>query len=114
MAALEDLGMLDLDPSDHGVVPDVHLRHAPGHTPGHRVVHVEDRKDTLLLVGDLLHVPPQVASPAWPSNHDEHPEIASRERARLVVLARTEGWTLGVCHFARPFGRVEANGWLSI
>lgn len=114
MAALEELGMLDLDPTDHDVVPGVHLQHAPGHTPGHRVVQLNDGNDTLLLTGDLLHVPPQIASPAWPSNHDEDPDIASRERARLVDLARTEGWTLGVSHFARPFGRVEADGWSSI
>ena len=114
MAALEDLGMLDLDPEDHGVVAGVHLRHAPGHTPGHRVVLLDDGKDTLLLVGDLLHVPPQVAFPAWPSDHDEVPEVASREREGLVDLAMRKGWTLGVSHFGRPFGRVGADGWTSI
>ena len=114
MAALEGLGMLDLDPSDHDVVSGVSLRHAPGHTPGHRVVLLNEGNDTVLLTGDLLHVPPQIAFPARPSNHDEDPDVASRERARLVDLARTEGWTLGVSHFARPFGRAEAAGWSSI
>jgi glyoxylase-like metal-dependent hydrolase (beta-lactamase superfamily II) len=114
MAALEELGMLDLDPTDHGVVPDLQLRHAPGHTPGHRVVQVDDGKDTLLLVGDLLHVPPQIASPAWPSNHDEDPEVASRERAGLVDLVMRRGWVMGISHFARPFGRVGSDGWTSI
>lgn len=114
MAALEELGMLDLDPTDHDVVPGVYLRHAPGHTPGHRVVQLDDGNDTLFLTGDLLHVPLQVASPAWPSTHDEDPEVASRERARLVDLAMTEGWAVGVSHFGRPFGRVGADGWVSI
>ena len=114
MAALEELGMLDLDPSDHDVLREVYLRHAPGHTPGHRVVQLDDGDNTLLLVGDLLHVPPQVASPSWPSNHDEDPEVASRERAGLVDLALRKGWTLGVSHFARPFGRVRTDGWTPI
>jgi glyoxylase-like metal-dependent hydrolase (beta-lactamase superfamily II) len=114
IAALEELGMLDLDPTDREVVPEVHLRHAPGHTPGHRVVQLAAGSDTLLLVGDLLHVPPQIASPAWPSNHDEDPEVASRQREGLIVAAHTKGWALGVSHFARPFGRVEADGWTSL
>jgi glyoxylase-like metal-dependent hydrolase (beta-lactamase superfamily II) len=114
MAALEKRGMLDLTAADHEVLGGVRLQHAPGHTPGHRAVMFDDGDNTLLLTGDLLHVPPQIAIPAWPSNHDEDPEVASRERARLVDLARAKGWTLGVSHFARPFGRVEADGWTSI
>jgi len=114
MAALDEHGMLDLDPSDRDVVHDVYLRHAPGHTPGHRVVQLDDGNETLLLAGDLLHVPPQVISPAWPSNHDENPELASRTRARWIEAARTNGWLIGVSHFGRPFGRVEADGWSSI
>lgn len=114
MSALEELGMLDLDGSDHDVLREVYLRHAPGHTPGHRVVQLDDRNDTLLLTGDLLHVPPQITFPAWPSNHDEDPEVASRERALLVELAHRQGWTLGVSHFARPFGRVRTDGWTPI
>lgn len=105
--------MLDLDPSDRGVVRDVYLRHAPGHSPGHRVVQLDDGNDTLLLVGDLLHVPPQVTDPTWPSNHDEDPALGARSRAELVAEALTEGWALGVSHFPRPFGRVGADGWSS-
>lgn len=111
MATLEELGLLDLDPSDHEVLREVHLRHAPGHTPGHRVVQLDDGNDTLLLTGDLLHVPPQIASPASPSNHDEDPEIAARRRAEIIEAALMKGWTLGVSHFGRPFGRVGPDGW---
>ena len=114
MAALEGLGILDLDPEDHGVVTGVHLRHAPGHTPGHRVVQLEAGKDTLLLTGDLLHVPPQIAFPARFSNHDEDPEVAARQRADLIEAALMKGWALGVSHFARPFGRVGPDGWTSV
>lgn len=110
MVGLEELGMLDLDPSDYEVLRGVSLLHAPGHTPGHRVVRLDDGNDTMLLTGDLLHVPPQVTDPSWPSNHDEDPGVASRSRAELVEAARAEGWAVGVSHFARPFGRVEGSG----
>ncbi len=111
MTVIEELGMLDLDAPDHEVLRGVSLRHAPGHTPGHRVVQLDDENATLLLTGDLLHVPPQVADPDSPSNHDEDPEVAARARSRLVDQARTAGWAVGVSHFARPFGRVETDGW---
>jgi glyoxylase-like metal-dependent hydrolase (beta-lactamase superfamily II) len=114
MAPLEELGMLDLDPSDHDVVGDVYLRHAPGHTPGHRVVQLDDGNDTLLLAGDLLHVPPQVTHPSSPSDHDEDADLGTRERTRLLAIAEAEGWNVGVSHFARSFGRVGADGWTSI
>jgi glyoxylase-like metal-dependent hydrolase (beta-lactamase superfamily II) len=114
MAPLEELGMLDLDPSDHDVVGDVYLRHAPGHTPGHRVVQLDDGNDTLLLAGDLLHVPPQVTHPSSPSDHDEDPALATRSRTDLIKAALTKGWAVGVSHFARSFGRVGPDGWTSI
>jgi glyoxylase-like metal-dependent hydrolase (beta-lactamase superfamily II) len=109
MAAVEELGMLDLDPSDHDVIPDVSLRHAPGHTPGHRIVRVEGTEGGLLLVGDLLHVPPQITHPGSPSNHDEDPAVAARQRTRFVEAALEPGWTVGVSHFGRPYGRVEGG-----
>ncbi|MGH2679968.1 MAG: MBL fold metallo-hydrolase [Actinomycetota bacterium] len=114
MARLEDLGALDLDASDHEILPGLSLRHAPGHTPGHRVVRLEEGANVLLLVGDLLHTPPQVAHPMWVSNHDEDPQLAAEHRARWVETARREGWAVCVGHFGRPFGHVAADGWSAI
>lgn len=111
MAGLDGLGMLDLDPTDHEVVPGLSVRHAPGHTPGHRVVQLEEGDATLLLVGDLLHTTPQVAHPTWPSNHDEDPELAAEHRALWIDAADREGWTVCVGHFGRPFGHVAPAGW---
>jgi glyoxylase-like metal-dependent hydrolase (beta-lactamase superfamily II) len=113
MATLPELGMLDLDPSDRNVVRDMYVRHAPGHTPGHRVVQLDDGNDTLLLAGDLLHVPPQITDPTWPSNHDEDPALASRQREVWTDASRREGWVVGVAHFGRSFGQVGVDGWVS-
>lgn len=106
MAAVEEAGLLDLASSDDTIVDGVGLRHAPGHTPGHRVVILEEGGDTLLLTGDLLHTPPQIAHASSRSNHDEDPETAALHRARLIEEARTDTWAVGVSHFGRPFGRV--------
>jgi molybdopterin-guanine dinucleotide biosynthesis protein A/glyoxylase-like metal-dependent hydrolase (beta-lactamase superfamily II) len=114
MSELETLGLLELRSADHEVAPGVAVTHAPGHTPGHRVVRLESGDGTLLLVGDLLHTPPQVADPGRSSNHDEDPELAARHRAELLARAELEGWTVGVSHFGEPFGRVERDGWLPV
>jgi glyoxylase-like metal-dependent hydrolase (beta-lactamase superfamily II) len=114
MAGVEERGMLDLDPSDHDVLPGVSVRHAPGHTPGHRVVRLDDGSDTLVLIGDLLHTPPQVAHPTWVSNHDEDPQLAAEHRVIWVAAAGGEGWAVGVSHFGRSFGRIEPEGWSSV
>jgi glyoxylase-like metal-dependent hydrolase (beta-lactamase superfamily II) len=114
MAAIEARRMLELDPMDRDVLKDVYLRHVPGHTPGHRVVQIDDGNDTLLLTGDLLHVPPQVSNPHRGSNHDEDPELGALHRAEFIELALMKSWALGVSHFGRPFGRVKTDGWSSI
>jgi glyoxylase-like metal-dependent hydrolase (beta-lactamase superfamily II) len=105
MAAVEDAGLLDLEAADHEI-RGLRLRHAPGHTPGHRVVVLEDEGDTLLLTGDLLHTTPQIAQPSNRSNHDEDADEAARHRADLVEEARRGRWAVGVSHFGRPLGHV--------
>lgn len=113
LETLAAAGTLDLDGNDRDVVPGVALRHTPGHTPGHRSVVVSDRGDTLLVTGDLLHLPVQAAHPAWPSSHDDDPRLGAASRQLALWRARASGWRVAVGHFAVPFGRVEAEGWRS-
>ena len=117
MSAIEDAGLLDLDASDHQVTDGLSLRHAPGHTPGHRVVQLEEGNDVLLLTGDLLHTTPQIRHPSCRSNHDEDAAVAAEQRALIVEAALANGWNVGVSHFGRPFGRVvrgvDAPEWAS-
>jgi glyoxylase-like metal-dependent hydrolase (beta-lactamase superfamily II) len=114
--ALEGLaadGTLSLEPDDHEVSPGVRVVHTPGHTPGHRSVLLGSGEETLLLTGDLLHVPIQVEHPEWPSNHDVDPATGSASRSQILGRARDRGWHVAVSHFARPFGHVSADGWSS-
>jgi glyoxylase-like metal-dependent hydrolase (beta-lactamase superfamily II) len=109
MSTIEDVGLLDLDGRDHQIGRDLYLLHAPGHTPGHRVVRIDDGNDTLVLTGDLLHTTPQISHPRARSNHDEDPDAAAKHRATTVEAALVKGWALGVGHFGRPFGRVAGT-----
>jgi glyoxylase-like metal-dependent hydrolase (beta-lactamase superfamily II) len=107
-------GTLALVADDHDVSPAVSVVHTPGHTPGHRSVLLRGDQDTLLLTGDLLHIPVQVAHPDWPSSHDVDPASGSHSRAEILRRAKELGWRVAVSHFARPFGTVADEGWRSI
>jgi len=112
MQPIADLDLLRLGEEDGEVWPGIRVLHSPGHTPGHRSVLIEDGGDTLLLTGDLLHLPFEVANPGAPSSHDVDVALACRSRADILEEARRRGWQVGVTHFARPFGRVGEHGWL--
>ena len=112
MERLRELEMLDLGPDDREVWPGIRVAHAPGHTPGHRAVVLEDGDDTVLFTGDLLHVPVQIARPGERGNHDVDADEAARSRARLSGQARERAWAVAVSHFARPFGHVGSSGWV--
>ena len=104
-------GRLDLDGTDHEVSAGVFVRHTPGHTPGHRSVLVRDGGATLLITGDLLHLPVQAAHPEWPSSHDDDPRIGAIARRLTLWRAANAGWLVAVNHFASPFGSVTPEGW---
>jgi glyoxylase-like metal-dependent hydrolase (beta-lactamase superfamily II) len=111
---LHEAGALDLGDLDREVAPGVHVRHTPGHTPGHRSVIVEAGSDTILFTGDLLHLPVQVLHPSWRSSHDQDPGLGQAARQVLMWRARHDRWIVAVSHFAHPFGRVDEDGWVSI
>ncbi len=110
MERLRDDDRLALEPDDHEVAPGIRVVHTPGHTPGHRSVVVRDDDASLLLAGDLLHLPIQVEHPSWPSSHDTDPAQACASREAMLTQARTKGWTVAVSHFAGAFGSVQ-TGW---
>lgn len=108
---LESLGVLRTIDTNHDLTPGVRVLHAPGHTPGHRCVLIRDRDEGVLLTGDLLHQPVQVAQREWFSEHDEDPLLGVASRRRLLWRAELGGYRVGVSHFAEPFGRIEDGRW---
>jgi glyoxylase-like metal-dependent hydrolase (beta-lactamase superfamily II) len=107
IAPLEATGQLDTSVEDHEVSPGVHLRHAPGHTPGHRVVLLEAGGEQVLFAGDLLHFSFQLNEPAFRSPGDEDPDEGARTRVAWLDRAEEEGLTLATAHVPpSPIGRI--------
>jgi len=73
---------------------------------------VRDGGETLLITGDLLHLPVQVAYPDRASSHDEDPFLGCASRRLTLWLAAAHGWRVAVNHFAEPWGQVD-DGWRS-
>ena len=103
-------GQLSITSDDRAIVPGVRVVHTPGHTPGHRSVMI-GHDEVLLVPGDLVHHPVQVAHPGWGSSHDEDEMLGVASRRITLFRARQRNWRVAVTHFARPFGRVGEDGW---
>ncbi|WP_169985650.1 MBL fold metallo-hydrolase [Microbispora sp. H10836] len=76
-------------------VPGVRVLHAPGHTPGHQCVEVGD----VVMSGDAVLHPVQLADPAIPYVYDEDPGLAVRTREDILARAGV----LAPSHFPDPF-----------
>ncbi|MEV7008707.1 MBL fold metallo-hydrolase [Streptosporangium sp. NPDC051022] len=84
------------------VLPGIRLLHTPGHTPGHQVVQVGD----LVLTGDVVLHPVQLADPAVHYMYDDDPALAAVTRAELLERVRAERGMIATAHFAEPFTRL--------
>lgn len=94
------------------VAPGIRLVPAPGHTPGSLTVLVESRDERLILLGDTITIPDQLAEPDWHSMGDVDAELAERSRRALWRLLAEPGSTGVGAHFPelRP-GRVADGRW---
>ena len=111
IAPLEAAGALDTSVEDREVWPGLSLRHAPGHTPGHRCVLLEAGGERVLFAGDLLHFTFQLNDPGFLAPGDEDPEEASRTRTAWLDRVESEGLTLATAHVPPfPIARIVREG----
>lgn len=92
---------------DHGVW----IEAAPGHTPGHVVIHLEGGGDSAIATGDAFHHLFQLAWPQHPNAADRDPLVAERTRRQLFERSLGDGTLLLPGHFPSPtIGRVVESG----
>ena len=91
---------LQLVDGDAEVLPGIRVVHTPGHTPGHQVV----RLGELVLTGDLILHPVQLANPAVTYLYDDNPAQAAA--TRIALLDQLRPGTIATAHFAEPFSTV--------
>jgi glyoxylase-like metal-dependent hydrolase (beta-lactamase superfamily II) len=93
-------------------LPGLVARHLPGHTPGHCGWKIIDGADSLLVWGDVVHLPGiQFAHPEATMVYDLDPEQARATRQLLFEQAATEGFRVAGIHLDFPtFGHVVRAG----
>jgi glyoxylase-like metal-dependent hydrolase (beta-lactamase superfamily II) len=77
------------------LLPGVAVVHTPGHTPGHQTVEI----GSLVISGDVLHHPVQLADPTIRYLYDDDPALAAHTRAAVLTRAQT----LAPAHLPDPF-----------
>jgi glyoxylase-like metal-dependent hydrolase (beta-lactamase superfamily II) len=108
---LEASGQLDTSVEDREVSPGLGLRHAPGHTPGHRCVLLDTGDERVLFAGDLLHFTFQLNDPAFRAPGETDADEACHTRATWLDQAEAEGLILATAHMpGAPVARIVRDG----
>ncbi len=93
-----------LRPLDRGeIVPGVTMIAAPGHTPGHTMCLVSSGNDSLLIWGDIVHVPDvQIAHPEAGVVFDVDAAAAAETRRRVFDMAVADDLAVMGMHTGFP------------
>lgn len=94
------------------VAPGIFAVPAPGHTAGHTVYFVGDRKDHLLVLADTSNIPALfVRNPGWHAVFDADPDLAEKNRRRMFDRAIVDQSIITGYHYGMPgAGRIAKDG----
>lgn len=102
---------LNLISEERELVPGIQAVSAPGHTPGHMALLIEDGDHSLLDLSDTLHTKVQLAHPDWSPRFDVDPHEAAKTRKALLARAAEEGLPTLLYHLGFPgLGRISTQG----
>ena len=87
---------------DHAIDDRMVVEPAPGHTPGHVILKLNDGGGRGLFCGDVLHHPVQVYEPTWNTRFCELPAQAVATRRRILEHCAEHNALLFPTHFAAP------------
>ncbi len=94
------------------VRPGITAKHLPGHTPGHSGWMIASGSETLLIWGDVVHLPGiQFAAPQAGMAFDIDGDLARATRAKALDMIATDRLQLAGMHLDFPaFGHVRRAG----
>ena len=97
---------------DSDIAPGISSVSIPGHTPGHSGFRVDDGRESLIQMGDILHVPNlQLINPNVATVFDIDPEAALKSRREVLDMVSTDKMLCTSGHMLdQKFGHLEKNG----
>ena len=99
-------GLLELVDDGRELSDEVEIIASPGETPGHKIVKLASKGDTLYCVGDLFHHAVEVQNITWMAKWADH-ERNLTSRHRFIESALRENALMAAAHM--PLGRLERN-----
>lgn len=106
LGVLKKRGLLELVDGNLDLTSDVRILTAPGESPGHQILRVHSKGQTLYCLGDLFHHPVEVEQPAWMVKWaNAASNLTSRQRLMQATLQ--ENALLVAAHM--PVGRIEGT-----
>lgn len=93
------------------VAPGIEIIHLPGHTPGHSGYRISSGSDTLLVWGDIAHLPDiQIRKPEVTIGFDADPDQARATRMKMLDEVSSDGLIIAGPHLNMPgFIKVERS-----
>jgi len=95
-------GKAQMVDGEHQVNDSLRIVPAPGHTPGHYIVHAGSADETALFIGDAIHNPIQIAEPQLSTAFCTDGKLAARSRIRILEDCAEHGHLLVPTHFDPP------------
>lgn len=94
--------LAELISDNYQIDSNIRLIPTPGHTPHHISVVIESHGEKVIISGDTLHHPCQIARPEWTTLADTYPAQTVATRKKLLdEIKDTETLLIG-SHFANP------------
>ena len=104
-------GQAELVDNDFAIDDRFTLDPTPGHSPGHVCIDVRAGGRHVVLSGDVVHHPIQIARPEWNSRFCVDPARSRTTRKDFVERYAETDTVILPAHFAEPTaGRIVANG----
>ena len=96
---------------DTEILKGIQAVHAPGHTPGHTLYRIVSGSSSLLIAGDIVHMPAlQFAHPDWSIVLDVDQVAAGETRRRILDATAVDRGMIAGMHFHFPaFGHVQRD-----
>ena len=102
MQPVLDAGQAQLIDGIHAIDDALRIEPAPGHTPGHMLLQLDDPRGGAVFCGDVIHHPLQVCAPHWNTQFCQSPEQARATRWRVLGGCAEHGHWLFPTHFGAP------------
>ena len=107
---LVESGALDFFTGEIHLTKDISTFETPGHTPGHTSLLIQSKSEMAMILGDALHVPPQVNETHWSPRADRNKTLSTKSRKKLLELLEKQNGMLVSGHFPKPgLGRIKSN-----